>query len=473
MLTHIKRLGSSSEPLMNVIAVKKAMEAFHVTYRFPKCPEPKEISDMDPSQNTLEDLMLRIGFLEKIGNDKAVCLYSVEGMPLTDDPFFNTWSLKERHIENGSELYAIFTPKENLQFAAEIPLQNTREIPGVDTVRCHIMLKGDYEINMDLDKDTLGDLRRRLSNESGIPAHVLRAKDVSGGLGQSLKSLEISSKSVVHFALCSFDTMYTLEREYFTSDITPSVDQTLKGKSAFFSSLCSINMSQPGKRFLKVIAYIRKLTGCHALAQALYQLMCRNEFGTRNQKIAIVEGLYNLFRELLPSLVKRMGSQIIEDREVFEQSPVCWAYLMSQAENESTEHESYAIISLTCDGSENRLCEPVRVPGLPMVFDRKFILAQIKEMARIPGCSEKDLKETSIERATDVERILLSLPQLKHFPLWISKNYGSGHNFKVNPEKIFDEMTEMMSVYPHLQVTPPLQLKNLGMAGPYLVHLKE
>ncbi|KAJ8347512.1 hypothetical protein AAFF_G00190650, partial [Aldrovandia affinis] len=133
MQTHIERLY--------VIPVKKSMEAFRVMYRFPKCPEPKEISDMDPSQNTLEDLMLRIGFLEKIGNDKAVCLYSVEGMPLTDDPFFNTWSLKERHIENGIELYAIFTPKESLQFADEIPLKNTREIPGVDTVRCHIMLK--------------------------------------------------------------------------------------------------------------------------------------------------------------------------------------------------------------------------------------------------------------------------------------------------------------------------------------------
>ena len=45
---------------------------------------------MDPAQNTVEDLMLRICHLENVGSSKGVCLYTVDGMPLTDDPFFNT-----------------------------------------------------------------------------------------------------------------------------------------------------------------------------------------------------------------------------------------------------------------------------------------------------------------------------------------------------------------------------------------------
>lgn len=49
-----------------------------------------EHTDMDPAQNTVEDLMLRIGHLETVGNSKGVCLYTIDGMPLTDDPFFNT-----------------------------------------------------------------------------------------------------------------------------------------------------------------------------------------------------------------------------------------------------------------------------------------------------------------------------------------------------------------------------------------------
>lgn len=47
-------------------------------------------TDMDPEQNTVEDLMLRICHLENVGNIRGVCLYTDDGMPLTDDPFFNT-----------------------------------------------------------------------------------------------------------------------------------------------------------------------------------------------------------------------------------------------------------------------------------------------------------------------------------------------------------------------------------------------
>ena len=51
-------------------------------------------------------------------------------------------SLKERHIENGSVLYAIFTPKENLKQAPKMPKHEMVEGRfGEDTLRCHIMLK--------------------------------------------------------------------------------------------------------------------------------------------------------------------------------------------------------------------------------------------------------------------------------------------------------------------------------------------
>jgi len=47
-------------------------------------------TDMDPLQNTVEDLILRISIHENIGDHMTVCLFTVDGMPLTDDPFFNT-----------------------------------------------------------------------------------------------------------------------------------------------------------------------------------------------------------------------------------------------------------------------------------------------------------------------------------------------------------------------------------------------
>ena len=40
---------------------------------------------------------------------------------------------------------------------------------------------------------------------------------------------------------------------------------------------------------------------------------------------------------------------------------------------------------------------------------------------KIPNCTEEILRETSIQRATDIEKLLLSLPPfIKTYPLWIS-----------------------------------------------------
>lgn len=51
-------------------------------------------------------------------------------------------------------------------------------------------------------------------------------------------------------------------------------------------------------------------------------------------QIAVVEGLYFLFRELLPGLNARSSDQakVIEDSEVFEYANVCWAYLIDQGQ---------------------------------------------------------------------------------------------------------------------------------------------
>ncbi|XP_064821010.1 uncharacterized protein LOC135539077 [Oncorhynchus masou masou] len=207
---------------------------------------------------TVEDLMLRICHQEGIENSTAVCLYTVDGMPLTDDPFFNTWSLKDRHIEIGSELYAMFTPKENLRPALLVTLQEITDMTGEDNVRCHIMLKGDFEVKVDLASDTLRDLRQKLSDESGIPAHVLHYKCKRGGVGQTLLDCGINEESTVVFSLSSFPDERQDIKEFYFNDVVPSVQQSQKGLSAFFSSLYAINNREQrsGDVLNKVTAYI-------------------------------------------------------------------------------------------------------------------------------------------------------------------------------------------------------------------------
>ncbi|KAG7259237.1 hypothetical protein CRUP_016035, partial [Coryphaenoides rupestris] len=287
---HVRRLRARPDP----VAVQKTWEEFCLQYTYPHCPEPRYIRDMDPEQNTVEDLMLRICHLENVGNSTGVCLYTVDGMPLTDDPYFNTWSLKDRHITNEDTLYAIFTPKHNLG--------NT--------------IQGNFEVSVNLTTDTITDLKDKLANESGIPAHAL------------------------HY-----------HRALFDNDVQPSVPQTTLGQSVFLSTLYCVKAKKTGSDFETVIPYIRKLSGCSPLAQSLYQLICKNLTITKTQKIAIVEGLYMLFRELLPRPGQHTEEKQIEDLDVFEYAAQCWLYLIAMAEvlmdaSSSMEEECYGALKM-------------------------------------------------------------------------------------------------------------------------------
>ncbi|XP_070849418.1 uncharacterized protein [Chaetodon trifascialis] len=466
MRNTIGRLRAPSQP------VKKSLQAFCLQYTFPKCPAPKCISDMDPAQNTVEDLMLRICHTEAVDPSRGVCLYTVDGMSLTDDPFFNTWSLKDRHIENGDVIYAIFTPKENLKASPQMSTRDVAETYGTDVVRCHVMLKGDFEVTVDVESDTISNLKNKLSNESGIPAHVLQYRGEHGS-GNTLDSCGISDGSTVNFWLSSFSEEVPDHREFFTDDVVPSVQQTPKGISVFLSSLYIVKNKAPGVGYKNLIGFIRKLTGCHPLAQSLYQLLLRNEMISRNQKIAVVEGLYMLFRELLPQLGTKRGEKIIEDLDVFEYSTYCWAYLMSQAKKETSEHENYAPFSLRSE-DDRRFCDPVTLPGVPGVLERASVLQKIKDGERIPNCTEEVLRETSLRRAADVEKILLSVhPSIKTHHLWISHDSVKDQNFHIKSEKSLGDLAEDMKGFPQLNVTPPLLLKDLGLDDPHLVFLNE
>ncbi|XP_054873845.1 uncharacterized protein ube2a isoform X2 [Amphiprion ocellaris] len=453
-------------------SVQKSVKSFSVLYTFPKCPQPKHITDMDPAQNTVEDLMLRICHSESIDSSRGVCLYTVDGMPLTDDPFFNTWSLQDRHIKDGDVIYAVFTPKQNLITAPPNLVRKVPETYGTDTVRCHVMLKGDFEVKVNLESDTITTLKNKLANESGIPAHVLHYKGDTGSC-ITLESCGITEGSTLYFSLSTFSEEDQAATEFFIDDVVPSVQQTSKGISFLLSSLYIIKCKLSVDLQKKLIGYIRKLTGCNPLAQSLYQLLCKNETISRTQKIAVVEGLYALFRELLPRLGTNQREKIIEDLDVFEYSTYCWAYLMSEAKKETSEHENYAPYGLMAeDGS--RFCEPVTVPGIPGAMERSAVLQKIKDGEKIPNCSEEVLQETSLKRAANIEKILLSVhPSLTTYHVWISHDSVAGQNFQINTGRTFGSMAEDLKVFPDLNVTPPLQLKDLGLQDPRLVYISE
>ncbi|XP_030597381.1 uncharacterized protein LOC115788488 [Archocentrus centrarchus] len=470
MKREIGRFRAPAQPVART--VQKLMKAFNLLYTYPKCPEPKCIKDMDPAQNTIEDLMLRICHLESVDSSSGVCLYTAEGMPLTDDPFFNTWSLQDRHIKSGDVIYVIFTPKQHLKTSPPNIPREVTETCGTDIVRCHVMLKGDFEVTVNFTTDTITNLKNKLAKESGIPAHVLQYKGETGS-GNTLESCGITEESTVHFSLSSFSVEEQAPNMFFIQDVEPSVQQTTKGISVFLSSLLILKCRFSVDLQTRLVSYIRKLTGCNPLAQSLYQLLCKNEAISRNQKIAVVEGLYVLFRKLLPDLGSKQGEKVIEDQDVFEYSTYCWAYLMSEAKKETSEYENYAPYSLKNEEG-SRFCEPVTVPGIPGAMERAVVLQKIKDGEKIPNCTEEVLQVTSLKRAADIEKILLSVhPSLNTYHLWISCDRVTGQNFKISTGKTFGDMAEDLKACPQLSVTPPLLLKDLGCQEPCLVFLSK
>ncbi|XP_062291448.1 uncharacterized protein LOC133995955 [Scomber scombrus] len=290
------------------------------------------------------------------------------------------------------------------------------------------------------------------------------------GAGNTLESCGISEETTVHFSLSSFAEEVPDNKEFFSDDVEPSVQQTPKGMGVFFSSLYVIKHKPQVVSHKNLIGYIRKLTGCNPLAQSLYQLLIKNEFLSRTQKIAVVEGLYTLFRELLPKLGSKRGEKIIEDLDVFENSTYCWAFLMTEAKKETEDHEDYAPFSLMSEDNK-RFCDPVTVPGVPGVLERAYVLQIINYGEKIPNCPEEVLQETSLRRATDIEKILLSVhPSVTTYYLWISHGSVTGQNFHI---ETFGDMAEELKALPLLNVTPPLLLKDLGCQEQCLVFLSK
>lgn len=180
-----------------------------------------------------------------------------------------------------------------------------------------------------------------------------------------------------------------------------------------------------------------------------------------------------LFRELLPQQASQRGEKVIEDQDVFENSLYCWAHLFSKIEKQESKHEVYAPITLVSNDSDH-FCEPVRVPGVPDVFERAYVLKKIRDGEKIPNCTEEPLRECSLQRATDIEKILLSVPRfVRTYPLWTHQDNTSGQNFQVDVQWTFGSMVEVLKSFPRLNVTPPLHLKDLGQHQSYLILLSE
>lgn len=63
-------------------------------------------------------------------------------------------------------------------------------------------------------------------------------------------------------------------------------------------------------------------------------------------------------------------------------------------------------------------------------IDVTFVFLCFLAGEKIPNCTEQILRETSLQKAVDIEKMLLSLPPtFKTYPLWIDHDKVTGQKY--------------------------------------------
>ncbi|CAN0424417.1 unnamed protein product, partial [Lampetra planeri] len=453
----------------NTVVYKTSQKprTFQIYYTLPMTNERKQLHDVNPYTMTIEDLIQTICKEEKVLENMTACLFTDEGIPLTDDSFFNTWSLIDRSIADNANIFAIFTLKENVpgqHFSKGGSAQDKYSDPNIgdSTIHCDVSFKETYDIKVNLKKDTIVQLREKLSIATGIPREVFqfRFSTITG-----LENVGVQADDTEHVLLSLLTDTGEIITKNYIADIKASEKQSDSGICNFFSSLHVVISRNGDHELLKVISLIHRLTGFTPLTLSLYD-MSKKMILSNSQKVAVVEGLYLLFKKILNSAKMEM------DENVFEHSNSCWASLMNDAK-EITQMENFANVNLKCSCCNNRLTEPVQISGIPGLFEKRIINQKLKDNEAISGCSVKDLSPDKITKATDRQRDVLCLrPKLNHYNMFLVREQ---HQTVIQEpkKKTLSELHDSVQTVGQLHIVPPLCLKALGIPSPAITFLSK
>ena len=242
-------------------------------------------------------------------------------------------------------------------------------------------------VRVDQNEDTCVSLYQKVSTKMHIPINWMKlvydgkiiSNSATNGLDES--GLREGAEIILE---------YLPKRKYFlryslfdSSRYTPLEPQTEKGMSLFLSTLLVLShyIASDGTD-LGVLGLIMKLTACPPLVLALALLFDRRMISTA-QRIAIHDGLYNLFKAMLPATVPK--------NEVYEHSRECWAHLITSASAGDALPEDFDhCVSLLCDECSRRL-------DIPKRSNKGRIVCYT--------CSQKDFATD-----THIQQLLVALP---------------------------------------------------------------
>ncbi|XP_006822901.1 uncharacterized protein LOC102801018 [Saccoglossus kowalevskii] len=444
--------------------------------------EPRMLDNLNPDQCTVNELTDIIREKEN-EHDLGVQLYTAEGVPLTGDIFFNRWTLRKRRIESGSMLFVIFHSggSENIRIPTDEKLDHAI---GSAVLNVHIMLGGDHEIRAELGIDTIRTLKRKIYDATEIETSCQKLRLESIEDGSIQEEWEIDN-TLEENGICDSDSIVVvlasgIYKEYGSknakcgADIEPFTQQTETGLAAFYSVLYVVVNYVDEEDADNIVEFVRQLSGCPPLAAAL-----GTYFHHRNmvypEKVALLEGMYFIFRKILPrrhigfGMVANTG--IIENERVFEYSPACWAYILENSKNYEADVDDFKYVDLVCHLTYERLAEPVKIvgrEGQEYTCERRLARKKIEDCELVVGVLFDPSLADALIPDTSLERLLMCLPySRKSCYIWKIPPKYKPECINIKTESV-DVLEARIPEYEFLMVYPPLRLKDTDVLRPCL-----
>lgn len=332
---------------------------FTIRYRtFQSLADQKEDKiDTLRSSNTFSDLIEAICCKERRG--PSAQLYLPNGIPLNRNLATEKWTLDDWHIRSGDLFLVIFCSAEySLEEFSEPVCGKVDYKDGGQAV----IVQGlkSCKVRVDLDIDSPNMLYKKVYSATEIPTNWMElwheGKLLDGNDDSTtLADCALEEGATVQLRFCP-QRKYSLWHSLFNANLCkPLQAQTGLGLSAFSSMLYVISYYVGADETdLKVLGRIMELTACPPLVHALAALFSRRMISMA-QKVAINEGLFELFRIISPN---------VRDQNVFEHSKSLWDQLFSTARSESALPCDFThTICFFCSKCEERLDQAYNSPN--------------------------------------------------------------------------------------------------------------
>ena len=373
----------------------------------------KIVRDTDPVAMTMQQLVNLICQLEGKGPEVTAQLYTFEGVPLYYNTITAQYTLQKWHVTDGSFFWVIFHST-----AVEDDYAPPETLPALDPnqggTQIFVKSTNTLTIMVDLSYDNGQTLRQKVYSKTRTPTSVISLNYGGHMIKNDLTKLQvynIDQGSTLHMWV-SPQRRYSMWDSVFRVDLCrPIVQQSASGMSTFNSCLRLLADESKALRNEDTLGYLLHITQCPPLVLAL-KVLFEKKTPNKAHKVAIHEGLYQVFRAIVPSTPAMVPpNSSPADSSIFDQSILCWSHVLASAKRAHAAGMVFEEVALTCSISHQRLTDPINFTGGSEVFERQVVENTLAKGELIPGLSA-DREYTMRDFATDekLAQIVMACP---------------------------------------------------------------